>query len=145
MSGNLLQIIYASASDVKMKADELSEILNSARENNAKADISGMLVYHSGSFLQVLEGPEEDVSNLFAKIEKDPRHGAINVLFRDTVPEKEFEDWSMGYVDASGEASSVDGYVDYMRELEQMTLDGTRGRRVLKMFQDGSWRQQVER
>ena len=51
----------------------------------------------------------------------------------------------MGYIDAGGEASSYEGYVDYMRDLERMTLDGTRGRRILKMFQEGNWRQSVER
>ncbi|MBG04160.1 MAG: hypothetical protein CMM59_08790 [Rhodospirillaceae bacterium] len=66
-------------------------------------------------------------------------------MFRDNVPEKEFEEWSMGYIDAGGEASSYEGYVDYMRDLERMTLDGTRGRRILKMFQEGNWRQSAER
>ena len=145
MAEELLQIIYASASATKMDADELNEILRAARENNAAADISGMLVYHAGSFLQVLEGPADAVSALFEKIERDPRHGRIDVLFRDTIPAKEFEDWSMGYVDASGEAGAYEGYVDYLRDLERMTLDGTRGRRILKMFQEGRWRQSVDR
>ena len=145
MAGTLLQIIYASASAQKMSSEELAEILRIARENNAAQDISGMLVYHGGSFLQVLEGPEGAVNSLFVKIEKDPRHGEINILFRDTVPEKEFEEWSMGYIDATGDAAQSEGYIDYMRDLERMTLDGTRGRRILKMFQDGNWRQSIER
>ena len=145
MAGTLLQIIYASASAQKMSSEELAEILRIARENNAAHDISGMLVYHGGSFLQVLEGPEGAVNSLFVKIEKDPRHGEINILFRDTVPEKEFEEWSMGYIDATGDAAQSEGYIDYMRDLERMTLDGTRGRRILKMFQDRNWRQSIER
>lgn len=145
MTEALLQIIYASASATKMSTSELTEILRLAREKNEKQDISGMLVYHGGSFLQVLEGPETAVNALFAKIEKDPRHGEINVLYRDTIPEKEFEDWSMGYIDVAGEAAQAEGYVDYMRDLERMTIDGTRGRRILKMFQDGNWRQSIDR
>jgi len=145
MAGTLLQIIYASASAQKMSSEELAGILRIARENNAAHDISGMLVYHGGSFLQVLEGPEGAVNSLFVKIEKDPRHDEINILSRDTVPEKEFEEWSMGYIDATGDAAQSEGYIDYMRDLERMTLDGTRGRRILKMFQDRNWRQSIER
>ena len=51
-----------------MEADELKAILSAARTNNSKKDISGMLVYHAGSFLQVLEGPEDTVTELFGKI-----------------------------------------------------------------------------
>jgi len=145
MAGTLLQIIYTSASAQKMSSEELAGILRIARENNAAHDISGMLVYHGGSFLQVLEGPEGAVNSLFVKIEKDPRHDEINILSRDTVPEKEFEEWSMGYIDATGDAAQSEGYIDYMRDLERMTLDGTRGRRILKMFQDRNWRQSIER
>ena len=68
MSAPLLQIIYARASATKMEADELKAILSAARTNNSKKDISGMLVYHAGSFLQVLEGPEDAVTELFGKI-----------------------------------------------------------------------------
>ncbi len=145
MSDDLVQIIYASASAEEMSGPALADILASARRKNEARNISGMLVYHRGSFLQVLEGPEDAVNALFEKIQQDPRHGEINVLFHDKIPAKEFEDWSMGYIDTSGEAATAEGYVDYLRDLQRMTLDGTRGRRVLKMFQDGSWRQKIER
>ena len=141
MSEALLQIIYASAASRPLTARELADILATARRRNAAADISGMLVYNDGSFLQVLEGPEANVAALFAKIERDPRHANVKVLFRDRIAAKEFADWSMGYVDVTGLADRMDGYVDYLRDLERMTLDPTRGRRILRMFLDGTWRQ----
>ena len=55
-----------------MSSEELAEILRIARENNAAHDISGMLVYHGGSFLQVLEGPEGAVNSLYREDRERP-------------------------------------------------------------------------
>jgi len=77
------------------------------------------------------KAPERAVKALFTKIGKDPRHGESNILFRDTIPKKEFEEWSMGYIETTGDAAQSEGYIDYMRDLERMPLDGTRDRRIL--------------
>ena len=50
------QIIYISSAAKKMDDDDLLDILKTSRENNKKNDISGMLLYDNGSFIQVLEG-----------------------------------------------------------------------------------------
>lgn len=139
----MLQIIYASAAKAKMSSLELEEILETARRNNSGKGISGMLVYHGGSFLQVLEGPAEDLENLIAKIKADPRHENIKLLFMDEIEEKEFEEWSMGFVDASRTAAAMEGYVKYTGGLDAMALDGSKAQRVLRMFKEGNWRQYV--
>lgn len=116
------------------------KLLELARERNTAAGISGMLLYHNKSFLQVLEGPREQVDALFTKIEKDPRHKNCLVLFRNEIPEKEFENWSMGFVDTSKLAAQFEGFVDYASQLERMTLDKAGARRFLRKFQEGAWR-----
>ena len=99
-----------------------------------------MLLYHNKSFLQVLEGPEEQVGALFTKIEKDPRHKKILMLLRGEIQEKEFKNWSMGFVDTSRIAAQVEGFVDYFTQLQRMTIDKAGTRRLLKRFQQGEWR-----
>jgi hypothetical protein len=139
----MLQIIYASAASKKMTGEELEEILETARRNNSEKGISGMLLYHGGSFLQVLEGPDEELKGLIAKIKADERHNKIKLLFMDRVDEKEFDDWSMGFVDASRTAELMEGYVNFGAELNALTLEGSLAKRVLRQFKEGSWRQYV--
>jgi hypothetical protein len=47
---------------------------------NHEANVTGVLVYHDGNFLQALEGDETAIRAIFSRIEKDPRHGDVRVL-----------------------------------------------------------------
>jgi len=134
------QIIYASAATKPFTRENLVELLKTARQRNSAADISGMLLYHSGSFLQVLEGPDKNVDALYATIRKDPRHTNFLLLLRATIQKREFENWSMGFVDATELAESLEGFVDYVVRLKSMTLDETGARKILSRFQKGAWR-----
>ena len=134
------QVIYASAATVSFSQSDLIELLKIARQRNSAVDISGMLLYNAGSFLQVLEGPDENIDALFAKIQKDTRHARCLLLSRKTIQEKEFENWSMGFVDITRVAERIEGFVDYAMQLKTMTLDKTRARKILSRFQSGDWR-----
>ncbi|MEQ8194911.1 MAG: BLUF domain-containing protein [Rhodospirillales bacterium] len=140
----MLQAIYISAATRKFTANELQDLLKLARSHNHVHGISGMLVYYGGSFLQIIEGPDDEVEALIRKIKQDPRHTKFKLLFKDTIEEKEFEDWSMGFVDTTRNAKSLPGFVDYTSELQGLTIDKTRARKVLSMFHSGSWRQTVD-
>ena len=144
-AASMFQLIYASAAVKPFSPEDLAVLLAKARKKNSSMDISGMLLYHAGSFLQVLEGPEDAVTALFKVIEKDPRHATVRVLFRDGVETGEFEEWSMGFVDTSKSAKALEGYLDYNTEANAMLLDKTRAKRTLKKFQEGAWRQLVDK
>ena len=134
------QVIYASAATVSFSQSDLIELLKIARQRNSAVDISGMLLYNAGSFLQVLEGPDENVDALFAKIQKDTRHTRCLLLSRKTIQEKEFENWSMGFVNPTRVDIKVEGFVDYVGYLKSLTLDKTIACKMLRRFQEGAWR-----
>jgi uncharacterized Fe-S cluster-containing MiaB family protein len=136
----MLQIVYASAATVPFGQSDLIELLKIARQKNSAVDISGMLLYNAGSFLQVLEGPDENVDALYAKIQKDTRHARFLLLSRKAIQEREFEKWSMGFVNATRVDIKVEGFVDYVGRLKSMTLDSTIACKMLKRFQEGAWR-----
>ena len=140
----MLQIIYASASTKPFTHKELVELLKVARQKNIAADVTGMLLYHAGCFLQVLEGPDENVEAIYAKVQKDPRHTNFLLLVRETIEERAFEQWSMGFVDTAQIGKGIGGFVDYMQALENMTLDKTRARLLLKRFGCGYFRTTVQ-
>jgi len=64
---------------------------------NEKNDITGLLLYANGLFLQVVEGPASAIDELMARLARDPRHHGINVLSSTEVTEREFAQWSMGF------------------------------------------------
>lgn len=97
------QIIYSSSSTTPMQTDDLEDILESARESNAEAGISGALVYVDGFFLQILEGDAEALLQLMRRISSDVRHEKVTVLRQAEVPAAMFSDWTMAYVSATAE------------------------------------------
>ncbi|MEI9806281.1 MAG: BLUF domain-containing protein [Pseudolabrys sp.] len=110
----MFHLIYSSRETQEFSAADLKKLLVGARLRNREVDATGILVYHDGMFLQALEGPEAAVRAIFARIEKDPRHGDINVLQQENSLGKRrvFGDWSMGFADASGASQILKGFVE---------------------------------
>ena len=94
----LFHLGYVSTETHALSSDELLGLLEVAREANEKADLTGLLLHREHSFFQVLEGEEQVVRDLFARISKDDRHQRVELLFEGPVEAREFEDWRMGFV-----------------------------------------------
>ena len=115
MESDLYQIIYASAATRQIEEDELLGMLKRSREKNNRLGITGMLLHCDGSFIQALEGPKDQVMNLFSVIRGDLRHNRIAVLFEGPINNRNFSQWSMGFKRPSkDELSSIEGYTPYL-------------------------------
>ena len=99
----IFYIIYLSSTTGLLSESDLADILSVSRINNTAKDITGLLLHNDGNILQVLEGNEETVMNVFFKIEKDSRHRGIIKMLSGTSSERNFPDWSMGYKKVSGD------------------------------------------
>lgn len=143
-SPSITQLVYASVANHDFSVAQLSELLTAARERNRRTGVTGLLLYHEGSFLQLLEGSSEAVDDTYRRIELDPRHSGVHVLMRGRVGSREFDEWSMGFVGSDALAGSLDGYIDYAEELCLHLLDATRSKRLLKLFREGGLRERVE-
>ncbi len=130
----MIQLIYASAATAPFTPQALKLLLTKARARNTMYGVSGMLLYNSGSFLQVLEGPQEGVDRILASILKDPRHTTARTLSRATIQAREFQAWSMGFVDTSNTITQPAGHVDYHRALPTLTNSAGRARKYLRFF-----------
>jgi hypothetical protein len=93
---------HARIPDERRKA-ELGEIFSKARSNNKKRDITGALLIDGEKFVQVLEGDETAVRELYTRIAADSRHEQVALLEDHTVPARVFTRWSMAKVAADGE------------------------------------------
>lgn len=143
MEAELFQIIYVSAASPAFDESTLPELLHQARTNNEKLGITGMLLYHEGSFIQVMTGPEEAVMAVYRKVEKDPRHCDPSLLFKGHVEERSFEDWSMGFYQTSARTKTEMPGLNMVLSVGFSGKDGEldRVRQVLDAFRDGRWRQ----
>jgi hypothetical protein len=111
----MIQYIYVSSSVKLFTSDELVELLEKSRINNEKLGLTGMLLYKDGDFMQVLEGDEEAVRWLSARIGRDPRHTNVKALLEGPITEREFPDWSMGFHNLDGiEAGEISGYSSFL-------------------------------
>jgi hypothetical protein len=93
----ICQLMYVSTAAWKLDSGELTAILDASRRNNRRLNVTGLLLHLDHGFLQILEGPEAAVKEIFGKIERDQRHLGIRVLIQQHVPERLFGDWSMGF------------------------------------------------
>lgn len=141
----VFQLVYISAATHDFTDSELEELLANARRNNLELGLSGMLIYHENCFIQVLEGPENVVQQLFSKIEEDPRHANTRVLFKGEVKGRSFKDWTMGFY-RTVSSTTLDGLNDFLPHgfLSATEEDPSVAHRALLAFRDGKWRQSVD-
>lgn len=137
----LIQVIYASAATAPFTPETLRVLLTKSRSRNTLYGVSGILLYHGGSILQVLEGLEESVNLILASVEKDSRHERIRYLSRGPIKNREFQAWSMGFVDPSAGFLRSAGYVDYGDMVRAMSDSASHARKLLRFFQQGLYRQ----
>ena len=93
----MYRIIYLSSATKLLSDDELNYLLKSSKIRNKKYNITGLLLYIDGDFLQVIEGDKQDVLNLFELIKKDKRNRSIICVFNENVEKRQFPDWLMGF------------------------------------------------
>jgi hypothetical protein len=96
----LYQIIYHSlASDDGMSPEALAALLRQARAYNQAHRLTGLLLYanRTKEFVQVLEGPRDEVQQIYQKIAGDPRHKHAFVLHEGEAAGRMFPDWRMGF------------------------------------------------
>lgn len=82
---------------------EMKTLLLQAREKNKKKDITGMLLYLNGIFIQLMEGNKSDVLSLYLDIRKDKRHKDVVMLKDGLIENRYFTNWSMGFKAISDE------------------------------------------
>jgi hypothetical protein len=141
MTSELIHCVYASAASRAFEPEQLAELLQAARENNAKLGLTGMLLYAEGSFFQVLEGQADVVDALYEKIERDPRHAQMTMIIKEPISKRHFEDWTMGFYKVSrAELAGMSGVNDFFGKGTLVSVDAGRAKKLLAAFRDGRWR-----
>lgn len=132
------QIVYLSSAVQKFTEEELKQILTRSRTNNERVGLTGILLYHDGNIIQVLEGPADRVTSTFKKISRDFRHRGIITLIDRKAAARVFPDWSMAFrAIASSEFTQLQGYLypsNAHKMLEGEQTDSSEVISLLKSF-----------
>lgn len=131
----MLRLVYISTARQKFEQTELIELLRKSQRNNARREITGLLLYHHNQFFQVLEGPEDVVRGVYTAISQDPRHHAVMKLYEERTTERLFADWTMGFLptDELAPADRLD-FTSMLTQADRQLPERSVVRLLLKTF-----------
>lgn len=93
----MYQLIYCSEVSAEISNKQLVQILQKARNNNSKDNITGVLFFNHKYFLQLLEGDQLPINTLYRKVINDNRHTNVTLLNYEKIIQRSFENWAMGF------------------------------------------------
>jgi hypothetical protein len=129
------QIAYFSTAAEPQSTERLNDILITARTNNRRDSITGLLVAGGNRYMQVFEGPADAVKRLYTAIRRDPRHLCVTTLINRPVAERTFPRWSMAS-HREPALGQFDTFPQTLRYLTQQVEDKAL-RRQIELFARG--------
>lgn len=79
------------------------DILETAWRHNGEMGVTGYLLRTRTQYFQYLEGADDVLDDLVGMIRQDPRHIELQILSDNTLSQRRFGNWGMGYHLVSGE------------------------------------------
>lgn len=88
-------LTYKSIATATPRGSDIDRLAAKARARNRSLDVTGMLLFEGGCFLQTLEGPPRAVAAVWESIRRDQRHDHIEVLSEHMAASRLFSDWDL--------------------------------------------------
>ncbi|MFP3455460.1 BLUF domain-containing protein [Psychrobacter sp. SIMBA_152] len=94
---DLCQLVYISriTSTGLSSPSTLNDISETAVERNQIDNVTGILCYGNGYFLQCVEGSEQALTNLKNRLLVDDRHKELKILDFSEITKRRFSGWSL--------------------------------------------------
>lgn len=144
----LSQLAYVSVQTNPLSRSDIQEILRKSIANNSLENITGMLIYYNGTFLQVLEGHDKKVMKLYQTLKLDKRHHNIEILYKKEIDTLVFSSWSMGFVDMEEILKAGDkDFISLFNEFSGEQITKNKIKRVtliIEKFKKGIWRNYIQ-
>lgn len=121
----MLQTICYVSSSKNLTAKDLEQLFYYTKRNNTELEVSGLLIYNSGNFLQIIEGKLENVEPLYNKINTDQRHNHLIKLIDAPLKERIFEDYDVGFVVVNNyeKVQKLRDYLNWIKQAEIQSVD----------------------
>lgn len=109
----MIQLLYISLATWPMQEDDLIFLLQQARDRNQQQNVTGMLLYRDGTFVQLLEGESSDVEEIYQAIILDERNTGNYLIDKSEIKQRRFPSWNMGFKDLTKiPADELEGFSD---------------------------------
>jgi len=134
----MFYLIYISSATKLMDDEALMSLLEQSRDKNLTLNVTGMLVYKDGSFMQMLEGDKKVVLDLYNTITVDNRHKGVITMMTGDIKERNFENWSMGFcnMDKEKDLPEFDDYLEKNLNLRLFHEDSKNAYRFMVKFNE---------
>lgn len=134
----MFYLTYVSSAVKPFSIEQLVALLQTCHRNNSQLDVSGMLLYKDGNFMQLLEGDKDTVLAVHATIKGDSRHTGLLTMIQGEQAARQFPGWSMGFRDLNApDVESIPGYSDFLNTpltAQAFSSDPTRCQKLLLTF-----------
>lgn len=90
-------ICYLSKATPSSRDAGYSHLFQTLLKFNTENNITGVLLYNEGFFLQVLEGKKETLQNLIQQIQRDSRHKEMLIILDQPIDNRIFKKYSTGF------------------------------------------------
>jgi hypothetical protein len=111
----LVRVFYVSAAVGPQTPAVTQAILQQSRAYNSQHGITGVLLQGHGIYLQALEGEQDAVNRLYARITADPRHNRVEMVHCENIEQRRYGNWSMAHAELSD--------LDPMTHIEWQSFD----------------------
>ncbi len=90
-------VVYTSriADNEPDPASLLASIVQKSRVSNKLNGVTGAMIHQDGQIIQVIEGQEEVIDQLYEKICNDTRHTEVTELYQKAILQRSFRQWSL--------------------------------------------------
>jgi hypothetical protein len=135
-NGELYALVYVSTAARPLSLAELAHLLERAQARNLQENITGVLLYSDGTFMQYLEGPAPGLCRVYEVIKASPQHYGIVDLVREPIARREFSGWSMAFrvMDAFGDSSEAEQDAQLAQRLSLPINQSSAARELLVKF-----------
>jgi len=96
-------LVYSSQIAPNLSLDRVDDLARDAGRFNVQAGVTGVLLFDGVRFLQYIEGPEDGLNVVYARILSSTSHFEIKELAQGFIIGRRFPYWSMRLVPADGE------------------------------------------
>jgi hypothetical protein len=133
----MMLFIYVSSATKQLTDDELFHLLKKSRARNKALNITGILLYSGGNFLQVLSGNKSDLEEVYSSILQDKRNFGHIVLIEEEIEDHYFPDWSMAFraINTGIEAES-EGFSEFLNKKIRSEDVVIRGKEIMVLLNE---------
>ncbi|GAB2772112.1 hypothetical protein HNQ93_000718 [Hymenobacter luteus] len=90
-------IVYMSRAVRPLSDQDLRDLLDQCRYDNARHEVTGILFYSHGNIAQLIEGAPAVIEPLYERIARDGRHSHVLQLANKPIAHRSFAEWSMAF------------------------------------------------